>query len=73
VGYNRDQSIVVTYSYYGFVGLQLTEAAYRLTEHSAARRIVEVAELAHQRAMAHCERQSKSDFFQQRRYRGIRQ
>jgi hypothetical protein len=52
VGYNRDQSIVVTYSYYGFVDLQLADAAYRLTEKSLARGIVEVAKLAHQRAMA---------------------
>ena len=52
VGYNRDQSIIVTYSYYGFVGLQLTADAYRLTESSLAHAIVEVAHLAHQRAMA---------------------
>jgi hypothetical protein len=53
VGYNRDHSIVVTYSHYGFVALQLTERAYRLTESALARAIVEVAKLAHQRAMAH--------------------
>ena len=52
VGYNRDHCIVVTYSHYGFVALQLTERAYRLTETALARGIVEVAKLAHQRAMA---------------------
>lgn len=52
VGRNRDQSIVVTYSFYGFVNLKLTENAYRLTESSLARAIVEVANLAQQRAMA---------------------
>ncbi|MEN4464509.1 hypothetical protein VXE65_21060 [Mycolicibacterium conceptionense] len=52
VGYNRDRSIIVTYSYYGFVGLQLTADAYRLAESSLARAIVEIAHLAHQRAMA---------------------
>lgn len=53
VGYNRDHSIVVTYSHYGFAGLELTAAAYRLTENALATAIVEVARLAHQRAMAH--------------------
>ena len=52
VGRNRDHSIQVTYSYYGFVDLQLTENAYRLTEATLARAIVEVATLAQQRAMA---------------------
>lgn len=52
VGHNRDHSIQVTYSFYGFVDLQLTETACRLTEASLARAIVEVAALAHQRAMA---------------------
>lgn len=52
VGYNREHSIIVTYSYYGFVGLQLTAAAYRLSEASLGRAIVEIAHLAHQRAMA---------------------
>lgn len=52
VGYNRDQSIVVTYSHYGFVGLQLTEAARRRSEDALAGAIVQVANLAHQRAMA---------------------
>ncbi|WP_102144336.1 hypothetical protein [Mycobacterium hubeiense] len=53
VGYNRDRSIIVTYSHYGFVGLELTDRAYRLTETALGRAIVEVAKLAHQRAMAH--------------------
>lgn len=52
VGYNRDQSIVVTYSHYGFVGLQLTEAAGRRGEDALAAAIVQVANLAHQKAMA---------------------
>lgn len=52
VGYNRDQSIVVTYSHYGFVGLQLTEAARRRSEDALAGAIVQVANLAHQKAMA---------------------
>ncbi len=52
VGYNRDQSIAVTYSHYGFVGLQLTEAARRRGEDALAGAIVEVANLAHQKAMA---------------------
>lgn len=53
VGYNRDHSIIVTYSYYGFVNLELTEDAYRLSEKALESAIVEVAKLAHQRAMAH--------------------
>ena len=52
VGYNRDRSIIVTYSHHGFVGLQLTEAAKRFTETSLATAIVEVAHLAQQRARA---------------------
>ncbi|UCA22894.1 hypothetical protein [Mycobacterium kansasii] len=52
VGYNRDRSIIVTYSYYGFVGVQLTEATKRFTETSLATAIVEVAHLAQQRARA---------------------
>lgn len=52
VGYNRDRSIIVTYSYYGFVGLQLTEAIRRFTDTSLATAIVEVAHLAQQRARA---------------------
>lgn len=52
VGYNRDQSIVVTYSHHGFVGLQLTQAARRRSEQALAAAIVQVADLAHQRAMA---------------------
>lgn len=53
VGYNRDHSIIVTYSYYGFVGLELSDRAYRLSEKALGGAIVEVATLAHQRAMAH--------------------
>lgn len=52
VGYNRDRSIIVTYSYYGFVGVQLTEAINRFTETSLATAIVEIAHLAQQRARA---------------------
>lgn len=52
VGYNRDRSIIVTYSYYGFVGVQLTEATNRFTETSLATAIVEIAHLAQQRARA---------------------
>lgn len=51
-GYNRDRSIIVTYSYYGFVGVQLTEAIKRFTETSLATAIVEIAHLAQQRARA---------------------
>lgn len=52
-GYNHNQSVIVAYTVYGFAWLHLTDAAYRLTEASLTRAIVEVAAVAHQRAMAH--------------------
>lgn len=50
--WSRDQSIVVTYSYYGFVGLRLTNDAYKLTVKSMTLAILDVADLAHKKAMA---------------------
>lgn len=50
--WSRDQSVIVTYSYYGFVGLRLTNDAYRLTVKSLTLTILDLADLAHKKAMA---------------------
>ncbi|MDO2986863.1 hypothetical protein P5V30_20245 [Mycobacteroides abscessus subsp. abscessus] len=50
--WSRDQSIIVTYSYYGFVGIRLTNDAYKLTVRSLTLAILDLADLAHKKAMA---------------------
>ncbi|SKU61130.1 hypothetical protein [Mycobacteroides abscessus] len=50
--WSRDQSIIVTYSYYGFVGIRLTNDAYKLTVRSLTLAILDLADLAHKKALA---------------------